>query len=74
MVGRRKAYGRYGARWRVTVGAVDGDPTKFTARYRATFERHGRSFVDPFYFPDIIKFFNQTCLTICIPIVGTVIF
>ncbi|VDM20424.1 unnamed protein product [Wuchereria bancrofti] len=41
MVGRRKAYGRYGARWRVTVGAVDGDPTKFTARYRATFERHG---------------------------------
>ncbi|OZC11466.1 ribosomal protein L3 [Onchocerca flexuosa] len=42
MVGRRKAYGRYGARWRITVGAVNGDPTKFTARYRATFERHGR--------------------------------
>ncbi|MCP9259142.1 F-box/SPRY domain-containing protein 1 [Dirofilaria immitis] len=43
IVGRRKAYGRYGARWRVTVGAVDDSPTKFTARYRATFERHGFS-------------------------------
>ncbi|CAG9532342.1 unnamed protein product [Cercopithifilaria johnstoni] len=41
MVGRRKAYGRYGPRWRITVGAVDADPTKFTAQYRAAFERHG---------------------------------
>lgn len=41
MVGKRRAYSQDGPRWRITVGAVDADPTKYRAQYRSTFERHG---------------------------------
>ncbi|VDN07675.1 unnamed protein product [Thelazia callipaeda] len=43
IVGKRKAYGRYGPRWRIMIGAEDGDPSKYSAQYRAAFERHGIS-------------------------------
>ncbi|EPB72072.1 ribosomal protein L3 [Ancylostoma ceylanicum] len=39
IVGKRKAFNRDGPMWKVTVGAVNGDPDKFTHVYRNQFAR-----------------------------------
>ncbi|RCN46060.1 ribosomal protein L3 [Ancylostoma caninum] len=39
IVGKRKAFNREGPLWKVTVGAVNGDPDKFTHAYRNQFTR-----------------------------------
>jgi len=39
LVGKRKAFNRRGARWRVTLGAIDINPTFLTPAYRQIFER-----------------------------------
>lgn len=40
-VGKRKAFNRHGPMWRVTVGAGNDDPTKYTLGYRRQFVRAG---------------------------------
>ena len=40
-VGKRKAFNRHGPMWRVTVGAGNDDPTKYTLAYRRQFARAG---------------------------------
>lgn len=40
-VGKRKAFNRHGPMWRVTVGAGNADPTKYTLSYRKQFSRAG---------------------------------
>lgn len=40
-VGKRKAFNRHGPMWRVTVGAGNDDPTKYTLAYRRQFVRAG---------------------------------
>ncbi|MFH4981257.1 hypothetical protein AB6A40_007966 [Gnathostoma spinigerum] len=41
LVGKRKAYGIDGPMWKVTVGAVNGDPREYTHEYIGMFERRG---------------------------------
>uniref|UniRef100_A0A0K0EKY4 Large ribosomal subunit protein uL3m n=1 Tax=Strongyloides stercoralis TaxID=6248 RepID=A0A0K0EKY4_STRER len=38
LVGKRKAFNRYGPMWNVTVGAINADPRKFTSQYRRMFD------------------------------------
>ncbi|EGT52039.1 hypothetical protein CAEBREN_16123 [Caenorhabditis brenneri] len=40
-VGKRKAFNRHGPMWRVTVGAGNDDPTKYTLAYRRQFAKAG---------------------------------
>uniref|UniRef100_A0A915B6Y1 Large ribosomal subunit protein uL3m n=1 Tax=Parascaris univalens TaxID=6257 RepID=A0A915B6Y1_PARUN len=41
IVGKKKAFGIQGPMWKVTVGAVNADPSKFTRVYRDIFMRQG---------------------------------
>uniref|UniRef100_F1L8Z6 Large ribosomal subunit protein uL3m n=1 Tax=Ascaris suum TaxID=6253 RepID=F1L8Z6_ASCSU len=41
IVGKKKAFGIQGPMWKVTVGAVNADPSKFTHVYRDIFMRQG---------------------------------
>ncbi|CEF66253.1 39S ribosomal protein L3, mitochondrial [Strongyloides ratti] len=38
IVGKRKAFGRFGPMWKVTVGAINANPRKFTSQYRRMFD------------------------------------
>uniref|UniRef100_A0A0N5A1D6 Large ribosomal subunit protein uL3m n=1 Tax=Parastrongyloides trichosuri TaxID=131310 RepID=A0A0N5A1D6_PARTI len=38
IVGKRKAFNREGPMWKVTVGAINMDPRKFTSHYRRIFD------------------------------------
>lgn len=44
IVGKKKAFGIQGPMWKVTVGAVNADPSKFTHVYRDIFMRQGKQF------------------------------
>ncbi|CAJ0942624.1 unnamed protein product, partial [Mesorhabditis belari] len=41
IIGRRKAFGRAGPMWQVTVGASDGEPWRFHRAYRKMFAKAG---------------------------------
>lgn len=43
-MGKRKAFGKYGPMWKITVGAVNANPLNFTSTYRAIFDRAGHYF------------------------------
>uniref|UniRef100_A0A0K0G108 Large ribosomal subunit protein uL3m n=1 Tax=Strongyloides venezuelensis TaxID=75913 RepID=A0A0K0G108_STRVS len=38
IIGKRKAFNRYGPMWKVTVGAINADPRRFTTQYRRAFD------------------------------------
>ncbi|CAI5445443.1 unnamed protein product [Caenorhabditis angaria] len=40
-IGKRKAFNRNGPMWKVTVGSINDDPTKYSVGYRRQFNRAG---------------------------------